>query len=200
MKSTASLSFVFLVLALGVLAPAFAAEPARCEAAAPNDSEPWIHNARILSAYPPASPLPRFLGAFGNSAKTFELQLWQDRDGVFGQLLHPVLDADSPSSVLHQASWNPKTGQARFTALFPQAVIRFKGALTQKAFRGTASREGRTQAIDLRKLRPAEAHGAPDRSQYRSRAQFNCAMALFHRYQENAGTQGGEPDKPAHHN
>lgn len=182
MKSAASLSFVFLVLALGVLAPAFALEPARCEAAAPSDNEPWIHSARILRAYPPAYPLPRFLGAFGDSSKTFELQLWLDRDGVFGELLHPLLDADSPSSRLYQASWNPKSGQVRFTARFPQAVIQFKGALTQKAFRGTASREGRTQAINLPKLKPAEAHGAPDPSQYRSRAQFNCAMDLFHRY------------------
>lgn len=174
--------FAAFVLAFCVLSTAFAAEPARCEAAASNDGEPWRHNARILSLFPPDDPLPRFLGAFGDNVKTYELQLWQDREGVFGELLHPVLDADSPISRLYQASLNPKSGRVTFTARFPEAAIRFEGALTKNAFRGTFTREGRTQTVDLRQLKPAAAHGAPDQSQYRSRAQFNCAMALFHRY------------------
>lgn len=177
-----TIRLIFLVLAFGVASTTFAAEPLRCEAAAPNDGEPWRHNARILSSFPSDDPLPRFLGAFGDSSETYELQLWRDREGVFGELLHPVLDADSPISRLYQASLNPKSGRVTFTARFPDAAIRFEGELTKKAFRGTVAREGRTQTVDLRKLKPAAAHGAPDHSHYRSRAQFNCAMALLHRY------------------
>ncbi len=41
-------------------------------------------------------PAPLFLGGFADANGDYELPLWRDSRGIFGELLHPVLEADSP--------------------------------------------------------------------------------------------------------
>jgi hypothetical protein len=155
--------------------------PLRCVPAARDDGAPWIWNSRILESFPPDAPTPRFVGAFGDSGTEYELHLWRDAKGVFGQLLSPVLDADSLTSRLYKPHFDDRTGTLSFVAHFPDAERQFTGRLRPDSLTGTIVSAARTQTVVLRRLRETSVHGAPHDS-YTSRAQFDCAMILFRTY------------------
>jgi hypothetical protein len=156
-------------------------EPLRCVPAAQNHGAPWIWNTRILKSFPPDAPTPRFVGGFGDSRSEYELHLWRDSTGVFGQLLSPVLEADSPTSRLYDPRFDSRTRAVSFTVRFSDGERQFTGTLRPDSLAGTLVSPARTQRIALRKLRNSRVHGFPHDA-YTSRAQFDCAMILFHRY------------------
>lgn len=82
----------------------------KCVVADKNDREPWEHNNRVLAQFPPDEPLPVFMGRFVAPDASYELDLWRDRVGVFGQWVSPVLDADSPISRLYDLTFDVKSG------------------------------------------------------------------------------------------
>ena len=173
-----------LILATGSLTAATAPQtsgPLSCVPAASNDPAPWTWNARILASFPPDTPKPEFAGAFGDNNFEHELHLWRDSKGIFGQLLSPVLDADSPTSRLYDSRFDRKTGAMSFTVRFADEERQFTGRLRSDSVTGTLQRAARSERVALRKLRATDVHGAPI-DFYTSRAQFECAMVLFRRY------------------
>ena len=173
-----------LAVSTGCLAAATApqgSEPLACVPAAGHDPAPWIWNSRILASFPPDTPKPEFAGAFGDNNSEHELHLWRDSNGVFGELLTPVLDADSPTSRLYDSRFDPKTGAIDFTARFTDGERRFTGTLRPESVIGTLQHAARREAVTWRKMGADSVHGAVNNS-YVSRAQFECAMNLFRRY------------------
>lgn len=158
-------------------------QPVECRPAAPTDGAPWISNTRILNSFPPDTPKPRFIGAFGDRSLEYELHLWRDARSVFGQVLSPVFEADSPTSRLYDARFDARTGAISFSTRFPEKPWTFAGMLRSGTVTGTVIDAARRTPVVLRKLREADAHGAGAvRDAYTSRAQFECAMVLFRRY------------------
>jgi hypothetical protein len=139
------------------------------------DTQPWIHNTAILGSYP-GDKSKRHLGAFRDKGRNYELQIHRDTNGVFGELLSPVFEADSPVSRLYETFFDPKDGTLRFKARFPFGNLQFTGVLRGRVVRGTVTQNGRTQTVILRRVK------LPSEDGYTSRAQFDCAMILFHRY------------------
>jgi hypothetical protein len=175
---------VALVLSPGIQpagAAAEQAEPLSCVPAARTDNAPWIWRTRILQSFPPDTPRPQFVGGFGDSHSEYELHLWRDSKGMFGQLLSPVLEADSPTSRLYDPRFDTKTGAVSFTVRFTDGEWQFSGRLRSDSVTGAVVSAARTQRVVLRKLREGRVHGAGHDS-YTSRAQFDCAMILFRRY------------------
>ena len=175
---------IVLFLTSGILPAATApsqSEPLSCVPAPPNDPAPWIWRARILASFPPNTPRPDFLGGFSDKNSQYELHLWRDAQGIFGQLLSPVLEADSPASRLYDAHLDGKTGALSFTARFPDGERRFAGKLGSGSLTATIEHAGRNEKVVLLKLRRDGVHGASDES-YSSRAQFECAMILSRSY------------------
>src|SRR5262249_36348613 len=126
-------------------------------------------------------PRPSFVGAFGDNNAGHELHLWRDSEGVFGELLSPVLEADSPTSRLYESHLEPGTGAIRFTVRFGDGERRFAGTLRSGSVTGTLQNAGRTETVSWRRLGANRVHGTPEGA-YASRAQFDCAMILFRRY------------------
>ena len=153
--------------------------PLPCVPARPGDSQPWVHNGRILQSFPPDLPQPRFLGRFATAELQYELHLWRDSSGVFGELLSPVLDADSPISRLYDTQFDEKTGALSFSARFPDTQL-FDGRLRSKSITLKVVRGGKSEVVVLKKLRPGP-YGAALQG-VKSRAQFECEMTLFRRY------------------
>jgi hypothetical protein len=152
---------------------------ASCEPAAVGDSQPWVHNARVLDSFPPDNPPPRFLGRFASANSQYELHIWRDSAGIFGEFLSPVLDTDSPSSRLYNVHFDPKSDALNFTARFPDPRA-FDGYLRRDYVTGRIVRDGKSEAIILRRV-PLESLGAALQA-VTSRAQFDCQMMLFRRY------------------
>jgi hypothetical protein len=148
--------------------------PLPCVTSKRGDTHPWDHNAEVLSSYPPEAP--RYLGSFRDKAWDYELQLYRDAKGLFGELLSPVLESDSPDSRLYDVVFDPKVGTLRFGARFRDGQLHFTGVLHNGVVRGTITRDSRSENVILRRVRIS----AED--PYTSRAQFECAMTLFHRY------------------
>ena len=174
---------LLLVVSLFCLVPSTAAQPSQplpCVPAAATDTTPWVTRARVLASFPPDAPVPRFLGGFGDAHARYELHLWQDAAGIFGQLLAPVLDADSPTSRLYAVLRDAQTGALRFDVRFPDGDGQFKGTLHGGSVTGTLERAGGKEVLVLKKLPRERVHGA-GADAYGSRAQFECAMTLFGR-------------------
>ena len=153
-----------------------------CVPAAQGDTRPWEHNTRVLRSFPPDTPAPRFLGRFSHANQEFELHLWRDSQGVFGQWLSPVLDADSPTSRLYDARFDPKSGSLTFASRIPGSEVRFVGKLQDRKLRGTLEeRSGRRVTITLTRA-PDGPLGQALREGVTSRAQFECQMILFRRH------------------
>jgi len=157
------------------------AEPLACVPARSDDPEPWTWNSRILASYRPDTPKPEFVGAFGDDRSQYELSLWRDSKGVFGELRSPVLEADSPTSRLYDPHFDPKTGTVDFTVRFKDGERRFAGTLRSDSVTGTVQHIGRGEPVAWQKLRANRVHGAAS-DFYTSRAQFECAMILFRRH------------------
>jgi hypothetical protein len=154
----------------------------KCTPAERSDTHPWDHNYSVLAAFPPDVPLPVFRGRFGDSNRAYELDLWRDRAGVFGQWMSPVLDADSPVSRLYNLTFDAKSGAIRFETRIPGSEQRFDGVLRADVVRGTSTLlGGKKETIELRKL-PLDSLGMALRDGTTSRAQFDCEMVLFRRY------------------
>jgi hypothetical protein len=173
----------FVLNALGGtrLPTAWQPPPVACAPAAANDPAPWVGNAALLKQFPPEVPRPQFLGAFGDRNQQYEIHLWQDRGGVFGEALHPVLEADSPVSRLYDARFDSRTGALSFATRFPSDPWTFTGTLGS-AISGTVFRGDLLILVMLRPLTASERHGIADEDTYVSRAQFDCAMVLFRRF------------------
>lgn len=154
----------------------------KCTPAERSDPHPWDHNYSVLSAFPPDVPPPVFLGRFGDSHGSYELDLWRDRAGVFGEWVSPVLEADSPVSRLYNLTFDAKSGAISFETRIPGGEQRFDGFLSADVVRGTSTPlVGKKETIELRKL-PLDPLGVALRDGTTSRAQFDCEMVLFRRY------------------
>lgn len=159
----------------GVVAAQTKPVPLPCVPAKQGDTRPWNHNTTILDSYS-SDNSKRYIGAFRDKGRNYQLQIYRDLDGVFGELLSPLLEADSPNSRLYDTFFDPKVGTLRFEARFPSGILKFTGVLRSRVVRGTIMQNGRTQTVILRRVK------LPVEDSYVSRAQFDCAMILFHRY------------------
>ena len=165
------------------LAAPQAAEPLACVPARGDDPEPWTWNSRILASFRPDTPKPEFVGAFGDDRSQYELSLWRDSKGVFGELRSPVLEADSPTSRLYDPHFDPKTGTVDFTVRFNDGERRFAGTLRSDSVTGIVQHAGHGEPVAWQRVR---ANGAASRNRasdfYTSRAKFECATILFRRH------------------
>ena len=151
--------------------------PLPCTPPGRNDTHPWDYKLKVLSSFPWDSPHPRFFGAFRDKSLDYELVLYQDAKGFFGQLHSPVLEADSPTSRLYSVNFDPKRSALKFEARFRDGGLSFSGSLRGRIIRGVVTRNDRTERVSLRRLRGYELTWS-----YRSRAQFDCSMTLNRRY------------------
>ena len=140
------------------------------------DTQPWVHNSKVLSSFPRDNPAPRLLGAFRDRPRLYQLKLYRDSTGIFGELSSPLLDADSPTSRLYDVYFEPGMGTLKFRARFADEQLDFNGVLRSTFINGTVRKGSYTEAVSLRR----DQHY--DQYPYVSRVQFNCAMLLFNRY------------------
>ena len=177
-----------VALALYVATGCFAAatapqgpEPLACVPARSDDPEPWTWNSRILASFRSDTPRPEFVGAYGDDRSQYELSLWRDSKGVFGELRSPVLEADSPTSRLYDPHFDPKTGTVSFAVRFMDGERLFAGTLRSDTVTGTVQHAGRDEPVAWRRLPASRMQGAVS-DFYTSRRKFECAMILFRRY------------------
>lgn len=116
------------------------------------------------------------IGTFRDKKEDYWLFLFEDEKGIFGYLLSPVLEADSPTSRLYDAVLDRNKGTLRFSAKFSDGQYRFDGLLTNKTVKGTFTYSNGTDNIILKKRK------SPWTNDYASRAQFDCEMTLNKRY------------------
>ena len=152
------------------------ANSVQCTRAKQGDTRPWVHDSEVLSSFPKDNPMPRFVGAFRDKARFYQLQLYSDATGIFGQLSSPLLEADSPTSRLYDVYFDPGKATLRFRARFRYGELEFSGVLRSTVINGTFDGGTYTQAVVLRRVQHF------DKYPWVSRAQFNCAMLLFNRY------------------
>ena len=154
--------------------------PLPCVPPPVTDGAPWIARARILGSFPADSPTPEFLGGFTDEQAVYEVHLWKDAVGVFGEFLYPVLEADSPTSRLHETTFNSSDGAIGFSLRLPSEKWTFTGHLGPVSLAGSLHRRDKSESLILRRLPLDDVHGALEHF-YISRAHFECAMVLFHR-------------------
>jgi hypothetical protein len=151
------------------------AQPLPCEPASPKDVAPWDHNSAVLSSFPPSVPPPVYVGDFKDEAEDYWLDIWRDERGVFGQLSHPVFEADSPTSRLYDVVGDRRMKQLSFRAVFPEGDVRMSAIVQRRVVRATITAGSSKKQVVLRKFRW-------DAMSWASREQFDCAMKLWHRY------------------
>jgi hypothetical protein len=156
--------------------------PLPCVPPPPGDSAPWVAAARILASFPPATPAPAFVGVFADKDGKYELHLWRDATGLFGEILSPVLEADSPPSRLYDTRYDPGSGAATFSARFPDGEQRFELVLWAGEVSGKVDHAGAHSTVVLQKIAGDHVHGVTQDRSYTSRDQFDCAMVLFRRF------------------
>jgi len=152
-------------------------KPLPCTTEGRDPSRPWVQNSRVLDSFPKDNPLPIFVGTFRDVKKTYDLDLYKDSKGIFGQLSNPVLEADSPTSRLYDVSFDAKSGSLTFRAQFIDGEVQFTGVLRKTSIEATIFRRDKTQEITLKKLRSRS-----NEPFFKSRTQFDCAMTLWRRY------------------
>jgi hypothetical protein len=153
-----------------------------CEPHPAGDSQPWNWEQRVLNSFRPDDPPPAFVGAFAGGGRTlasYEVHIWRDSKGIFGELLSPVLDADSPRAELLDVQFDPKSGSLTFTARGRREEHKFVGSLRRRRMKGIFTCGGVSETITLRRIGPNEEHGIPSSSSWASRDQFACAMKLW---------------------
>jgi hypothetical protein len=164
-----------MAIAGTALAPAASADQLPCVPAARTDGQPWVHRSRVLESFPQVSPAPTAVGTYQDKDGEFSLALWRDEHGYFGELSSPVLDADSPTSRLRDVAWRAGTRELRFAASPGGVELRMAGTLVRHGYVVSQLSGKPVHGLVLRK--------APHSSMYdwRSRAQFECAMKLWAR-------------------
>ena len=153
--------------------------PPGCVSAPETDGAPWVWNTRVLKSFPPDTPRPAFVGAFRDAE--FEVHLWRDSKGVFGELLLAEYEADPPTSRFYDSAFDAATGRISFTTRLPGGERAFAGRLQSRTLTGTLTDARRRRSIVLRKRRDRDI-GLLLHDFYTSRAQFDCSMFLFRRY------------------
>ncbi len=151
--------------------------PLPCTLPEEGDTQPWIHKSKVLESFPKDSPLPRFIGTFRDKNWNYMLDLYQDTKGVFGELSNPVLDADSPTSRLYDVAFDSRTSALQFSAKFWSGQLQFNGVLRGRMIEATVTQNNRTEKVTLKKLKGS----SNGEFLFASRAQFECAMTLWHR-------------------
>jgi hypothetical protein len=178
-------AFLFFVASVTAIIPVFAnsKDVPSCPPVPSGDSAPWNHISRALDSFPPDSPRPVVVGDFQDRAENYRLKLWKDKDGYFGEISHPVLPADSPTSRLYDVAWDERTKILSFRAQLLDEMsasgavpfeARLSGTLTKERYEAEAT-GSRSEKVTLRRRNW-------DHFQWVSRAQFECAMNLWHRF------------------
>ena len=152
--------------------------PLPCTMEKRDPSQPWVYNSKVLDSFPKDYPLPRFIGTFRDKNQGYMLDLYQDAKGVFGELSSPVLDADSPTSRLYDVAFDSRTSALQFGAKFRDGQLQFSGTLRGRVIEATVTRNNRTEKVTLKRKR----HSPGEDVFFTSRAQFDCAMTLWHRF------------------
>lgn len=180
MKNNLMLCSFILLLGCNVFAQQILAQatPLPCTPAKQGDTQPWDHNSKILSSFPRDNPLPRFIGTFRDKNQSYMLDLYQDAKGIFGELSSPVLDADSPTSRLYDVAFDSRTGALQFSSRFRDGQLQFSGVLRGRVIGATVIRNNHNEKVTLKRVR----HSADDEVLFTSRAKFDCAMTLWHRF------------------
>lgn len=153
--------------------------PLPCTRDGRDPSQPWVHNAKVLESFPRDNPLPRYVGAFRDKNWKYQVILYQDAKGAFGELLTPVLDADSPTSRLYDATFDSRSGALRFSAKFGNGQLLLSGILRGRLIQATVTQHNRNEKVTLKRIKW---HDDDGEVAYTSRAQFDCAMILYGRY------------------
>jgi hypothetical protein len=148
-----------------------------CTPAAPDDPQPWVHEAAVLASFPQEDPAPQWVGSFLDRGSYYWLTLWRDERGHFGSLASPVVDQDSPSAPIEGVEWDAPTRTLRFTSK-PSINIEMTGVLTGARFRVTAVNP---KWSPDQKLPILLFNNVKLRSDWRSRSQFECAMTMWRR-------------------
>lgn len=152
--------------------------PLPCTPAKPDDSQPWVHNSEVLDSFSKDNPVPRFIGTFRDKNWSYMLDLYQDAKGIFGELSSPVLDADSPTSRLYDVAFDSRTGTLQFSSRFWDGQLQFSGILRGRRIKATVTGNNRNEKVILKRV----GHSADGKFLFTSRAQFECAMTLWHRF------------------
>jgi hypothetical protein len=168
-----------LVVALAIggaaLLPGSACGQLPCVPADGSDGQPWVHHSRVLESFPTVIPAPTVLGSFMDRDGEYWLSLWRDELGYFGELSSPVLEVDSPSSRLRNTHWNSETRELRFVAAPGGVQMRVVGVLYEDRF--VVSQISGEEVHDVVLLKQT----AMAIYDWRSRAQFECAMKMWRR-------------------
>lgn len=153
--------------------------PLPCTKDGRDPSQPWVHNAKVLESFPKDNPLPRYVGAFRDKNWKYQVILYQDAKDVFGVLLTPVLDADSPTSRLYDASFDSRSGALQFRAKVGNGQLLLSGVLSERIIQATITQHNRNEKVTLKRIKW---HDDDGEVAYTSRAQFDCAMILYGRF------------------
>jgi len=149
-----------------------------CVPAATADPAPWNWTSRVLNSFPPDVPGPAWAGSFGDAHHLYQLDLWRDSKGVFGEFRHPVLEADSPTSRLYDVQFNPASGALEFRVRVPIEDTWFSGTLRSDSVAGILRYGDVAEVVQWRRRPDYNA----THDIWLSRAHFDCAMTLWHRY------------------
>lgn len=141
-----------------------------CVPAPADDGAPWEHNTRVLESFPPDNPVPRFLGSFADAASTYRLHMWRDAKGLFGELLSPLLDADSPTSRLYEPRFDAASGTVAFVVHFPPEQWAFRGVLRSKHIERTLPTRDAERGRHLAEASPRPSGTGAARIHHESRA------------------------------
>jgi len=158
---------------------ALPSSPLPCTTEKRDPTQPWVHNAAVLSSFPKDKPLPRYIGAFRDRRRVYQIVLFEDGKGIFGELLSPVLDADSPTSRLYDAHYKKPSGVLDFSVKLRNQRLLFSGVFRGRVVRGTFVQNDRKEKVTLKRI---NWNDNDQELAYTSRAQFECAMILFGRY------------------
>ena len=179
MKNILILCSFILLLGCNVFAQQLPqATPLPCTPTKQGDTQPWVHNSKVLDSFPKDNPLPRLIGTFRDKNRSYMLDLYQNAKGIFGELSSPVLDADSPTSRLYDVAFDSRTGALQFSSRFRDGQLQFNGILRGRTIEATVTRNNRAEKVTLKRVR----FFADDEVPFTSRAQFECAMTLWRRF------------------
>ena len=164
-----------LAIAVAALAPRVAVAQLPCVRADRLDGQPWVHHSRVLESFPEVIPAPTVVGSFQDRDGQFWLRLWRDEQGYFGELASPILEADSPTSRLRNLRWSAETRELSFAAAPTGVEFRMDGILEEDRF--VVARVSGKTVHGLVLLKEPQTW----MSNWKSRAQFECAMELWRR-------------------